>query len=164
MTFENGLLIVAVILAIAAVPVVYRIIVGPTILDRAVASDMLVVITVMSFGLYAAHNRTTYAGTAMLSLTALAFLATVAVARFVSREDPGAGGASRPSRQGTEGHEAVHGTQRAEAVGQDAPAGAEEPRSSGTEKPAEAGPAEQQAPSGAPVEHEENGGGAHDRP
>lgn len=97
MTFELGLLIVGVILAASAVPVVYRIIVGPTILDRAVASDMLVVLTVMAFGLYAAQNRSTYAGTAMLSLTALAFLSTVAIARFVSREDPGAGG--RPASQ-----------------------------------------------------------------
>ncbi|MGP9694393.1 monovalent cation/H+ antiporter complex subunit F [Brachybacterium sp. AOP25-B2-12] len=142
MTFELGILVVAAILAVAAVPVVYRIIVGPTILDRAVASDMLVVITVMCFGLYSAFHRTTYAGTAMLSLTALAFLATVAVARFVSREDPGAGGASRPSRQESEGHSAVHAEGPAvgdDAAAADVPGSTAEERTSGTQKPAEPG-------------------------
>ncbi|WP_347041363.1 monovalent cation/H+ antiporter complex subunit F [Brachybacterium nesterenkovii] len=87
MTLSTGLLIVAAILAIAAIPVVHRIIVGPTILDRAVASDMLVVLLVMAMTVYAASARSVHAGAAMLSMTALAFLSTVAIARFVARED-----------------------------------------------------------------------------
>lgn len=87
MTLATGLLLVAAILTIAAIPVVHRIIVGPTILDRAVASDMLVVLLVMAMTVYAASTRSVHAGAAMLSMTALAFLSTVAIARFVARED-----------------------------------------------------------------------------
>lgn len=99
MTFETGILIIAVVLALAAVPVVHRIVIGPSILDRTVASDMLVVLLVMAMALHAAYTRSTHGGVAMLSLTALAFLSSVAIARFVAREDV-------PGGSGGEGHQA----------------------------------------------------------
>lgn len=102
MTFHIGLLIVAGLLTIAALPVIHRIIVGPSILDRALASDMLVVLLVMAFAVYSADSGTTYAFSAMLALTALAFLATVAVARFVARED------TATARQVKEGQARAH--------------------------------------------------------
>jgi multicomponent Na+:H+ antiporter subunit F len=78
--------VIAVILALAALPTVYRMIVGPTILDRAVASDMLIVLVVAGMALYTASTGSSYAVAPMLGLTALAFVGTLAVARFVSRE------------------------------------------------------------------------------
>lgn len=109
MTMATGILIAAVILTLAALPVVHRIIAGPTILDRAVGADMLVVLVVMGFGLYCAQTRSVYAEAAMLSLTALAFLSTVAIARFVAREDvqPGRGGPDERTEDAEE-HEALH--------------------------------------------------------
>lgn len=104
MTFTTGLLIIAAVLAVAAIPVVHRIVVGPTILDRAVATDMLVVLLVMAMALEAVARRSVHAGAAMLSMTALAFLSTIAVARFVAREDADAADAPQV---GTPEHEAI---------------------------------------------------------
>lgn len=84
--FTLALVVLGVILAVAALPVVYRMIVGPTILDRAVATDMLVVMAVLGMALYTAHAAAPWAGPAMLGLTGTAFIATVTVARFVARE------------------------------------------------------------------------------
>lgn len=114
MTFDLGILVVAGLLAVAALPVLHRIIAGPTILDRAVASDMLVVLVVMGMAVYTAWSRTVLAGTAMLSLTALAFLSTVAVARFAAREDPAGHtaedrGGPQPDAAAGSGHDAIGG-------------------------------------------------------
>lgn len=84
--FTLALVVLGVILAVAALPVVYRMIVGPTILDRAVATDMLVVMAVLGMALYTSHAAAPWAGPAMLGLTGTAFIATVTVARFVARE------------------------------------------------------------------------------
>lgn len=90
MTFlELALLASAVLLALAALPVLYRLIVGPSILDRAVASDMFSVLLVLALGLFVALTRSGDAVPAMLVVTAFAFLGSVAVARFVVREDQG---------------------------------------------------------------------------
>lgn len=113
MIFSIGILVVAAILALSGLLIVHRIVVGPTILDRAIGSDMLVVLLVMVLACYAAWSRTTYAGAAMLALTGLGFLATVAVARFVAREDttpaaPGADDADTPG--GEPGARVLHGS------------------------------------------------------
>ena len=84
-----GLLAVAVLLALAVVPVLLRIINGPTMLDRAVAADMLAVIAVMALAVEAARTRSALPGAAMLAITAFAFLGTIAIARFVGRADSG---------------------------------------------------------------------------
>lgn len=110
---EIVLTVLAVLLALAALPTVHRIVVGPTILDRTVATDMLVVLMVLGLALYSAGTRSTWAVTAMLSLTAFAFVGTVAVARFVAREEP-RGARGRSMRQaetagtGTGAHDAIH--------------------------------------------------------
>ncbi|MGO1422061.1 MAG: monovalent cation/H+ antiporter complex subunit F, partial [Brachybacterium sp.] len=90
-SFEIVLVVFAVVLAGAALAVVYRMIVGPTILDRALASDSLVTLVVMGMALYAAQSRAMWAGPAMLGMTGLAFIGTVTFARFVAREEPGQG-------------------------------------------------------------------------
>ncbi|MCT1386514.1 monovalent cation/H+ antiporter complex subunit F [Brachybacterium sp. p3-SID1565] len=84
--FEIVLLVCGAVLAVTTVSVVYRMIVGPTILDRAVSTDVLVVMVVMAMALHTAHTRVEWAGPAMLSLTGLAFISTVTFARFVARE------------------------------------------------------------------------------
>ena len=86
--FERVLLACAAVLALTMLSVVVRMIIGPTILDRAVATDMLVVLLVIAMALYTAWSGEAWAGPAMLGLTGLAFIGTVAFARFVAREDP----------------------------------------------------------------------------
>lgn len=110
-TFEIVLLVFAGVLAAASLAVVYRMIVGPTILDRALASDSLVTLLVMGMALYAAQSGETWAGPAMLGLTGLAFIGTVTFARFVAREDPRRGTlGAHPAEPVTDtsGHEAIH--------------------------------------------------------
>lgn len=110
-TFEILLVIFAAILAAAALGVVYRMVVGPTILDRAISSDSLVTLVVMGMALYAAHSEAAWAGPSMLALTGLAFIGTVTFARFVPRENPMQGRrphhADEPHTD-TGPHEAVH--------------------------------------------------------
>lgn len=86
MSMTFWLIVMACGLGIAAVITVARMITGPTILDRAVGSDMILVLVVAALGLYTAASGTAYAIPAMLSLTGLGFLGTLAVARFVGRE------------------------------------------------------------------------------
>lgn len=85
--FEIALFVYGIILALTTLSIVYRMVVGPTILDRAVSTDMLVVLVVMAMALYSAQATDNWAGPAMLSLTGLAFIGTVTFARFVARED-----------------------------------------------------------------------------
>lgn len=84
--FETVLIIYGVILSLTTLTVVYRMIVGPTILDRAVSTDSLLVLIVLGMALYTAHAQENWAGPAMLSMTGLAFIGTVTFARFVARE------------------------------------------------------------------------------
>lgn len=109
--FDVVLVVYAVILALAGLAIVYRMIVGPTILDRAISSDSLVTLVVMGLALHVAHSGAAWAGPAMLSLTGLAFVGTVTFARFVAREDP-MQGRRRPHPQepdaDTGPHEAIH--------------------------------------------------------
>ena len=109
--FDVVLVVYATILALAGLAIVYRMIVGPTILDRAISSDSLVTLVVMGLALHVAHSGAAWAGPAMLSLTGLAFVGTVTFARFVAREDP-MQGRRRPHPQepdaDTGPHEAIH--------------------------------------------------------
>lgn len=116
--FEIMLIVYGTILSVTAIGVVYRMVVGPTILDRAVSTDSLVVLVVLGMALYTAWAKENWAGPAMLSLTGLAFVGTVTFARFLSRETPASNG-STPSREpgtGTGPLDAIHvdhdGTQR----------------------------------------------------
>lgn len=109
--FDVVLVVYATILALASLAIVYRMIVGPTILDRAISSDSLVTLVVMGLALHVAHSGAAWAGPAMLSLTGLAFVGTVTFARFVAREDP-MQGRRRPHPEepdaDTGPHEAIH--------------------------------------------------------
>jgi multicomponent Na+:H+ antiporter subunit F len=86
-SIDVALSVIGIVLGLAAVPCVARIILGPTILDRAVGSDMLVMIVVSLLALYCVVTDTTYPVVSMIALAAFAFIGTLALARFVSRED-----------------------------------------------------------------------------
>lgn len=108
--FEILLVLYGAVLALAALAVVVRMIIGPTILDRAIASDSLVTLVIMGMALHIAHTGANWAGPAMMSLAGLAFVGTVTFARFVAREDPLQGRRRHPDEPVTDTgpHDAIH--------------------------------------------------------
>jgi multicomponent Na+:H+ antiporter subunit F len=78
-------LAVGLMLTAAAALALFRVISGPSILDRMIASDMLVTTFLCALGAEMIYNSHTRTLPAMLVLTATAFLASVVVARYVSR-------------------------------------------------------------------------------
>lgn len=78
-------LIVGILLTAAAGMALLRIKRGPSILDRMVASDMLLTTIICALGAEMVYNSHTRNLVAMLVLAATAFLASVVVARYVSR-------------------------------------------------------------------------------
>jgi len=73
------------LLTLAAVMALFRIVRGPTILDRMIASDMLLTVIICAIGaemLYNGHGRNILL---MLVLAATAFLGALAVSRYVQR-------------------------------------------------------------------------------
>ena len=81
------LLMCAVILLAAAICTVARMTMGPTLLDRAVAVDMLVAIAICALALEAALHRHTHTLPLLVVLTLLGFVGSVAVARFTQGSD-----------------------------------------------------------------------------
>jgi multicomponent Na+:H+ antiporter subunit F len=88
------------LLLVAAVLLVTRMTIGPTILDRSVALEVLVAVTVCTMGLYTAHTGVTYVLPVLVVLAGCGFVGAVSVARYAggasdltSDDDPGVGGA-----------------------------------------------------------------------
>lgn len=109
--FDMVLAVCGGVLTLSALAVVYRMVVGPTILDRAISSDSLVTVVVLGMALYTARAEAPWAGPAMLGLTGLAFVGTVTFARFVAREEPRQGyrpAALREPSTDTGPHDAIH--------------------------------------------------------
>jgi multicomponent Na+:H+ antiporter subunit F len=108
--FEILLVVYAAVLALASLAVVVRMIIGPTILDRAISTDSLVTLVIMGMALHVAHTGANWAGPAMMSLAGLAFVGTVTFARFVAREDPLQGRRRHPDEPETDTvpHDAIH--------------------------------------------------------
>lgn len=77
-------------LGVAAVLAVVRIVRGPSILDRMIASDVLFTILMLGLGVEMVVDEHTRTIPIMLVLAATAFLSTVAVARYVSKQDSSA--------------------------------------------------------------------------
>ena len=82
-----GFLIVGLLFAAAAFMALYRIVRGPSILDRMIASDVLMTTILLVVGAEMVYNGHTRSIPVMLVLAATAIFATVAVARYVSRQD-----------------------------------------------------------------------------
>ena len=78
-------LIVGLFLTAAAAMALYRIARGPSILDRMIASDMLLTTIICAMGAEMVYNGHIRNLTAMIVLAATAFLGAVVVARYVSR-------------------------------------------------------------------------------
>ena len=77
------------LLALSAFLTLIRLTIGPSVLDRVVASDTLVSIVVCSLGAHIALTGTLTTMPLLVSLSLVGFLGSVAVARFVARDrDP----------------------------------------------------------------------------
>ncbi len=85
----NGVLIVVIYVAfaVAALLTLWRIIVGPSILDRAVASDVLLTLVMCTLGADMVINHHTRSLPALLIIAAVGVFGSIAIARFVARRD-----------------------------------------------------------------------------
>ncbi|WP_221584695.1 monovalent cation/H+ antiporter complex subunit F [Microbacterium sp. G2-8] len=90
----QGVLVAAIVVvfAVAAILAIIRMTIGPSILDRAVASDVLLTEVLCVMGAEAVIHQRTDTLPVMLMIAATGILGTIAVARFVARRDRGAGG------------------------------------------------------------------------
>lgn len=78
-------IVIGVMFTAAAVMALFRIIRGPSILDRMIASDMMMTTIICALGAEMVYNSHTKSLPAMLALATTAFLGSVVVARYVSR-------------------------------------------------------------------------------
>ncbi|MBQ1052610.1 cation:proton antiporter [Micromonospora sp. C51] len=81
---------VTVLLAVAGGLTLARVIRGPSILDRAVATDVLLAIIVAAIATEAAYSRDATALPVLVVLAVLGFVGSVSVARFAARRDDSA--------------------------------------------------------------------------
>ena len=81
------LLLIMVVFGIAAVIALVRIVRGPSILDRAVASDVLLTEVMCVLGAEMAINGHTRNIPVLLIIAAIGVFGSIAVARFVARRD-----------------------------------------------------------------------------
>jgi len=79
-------ILVGAMLSAAAALALYRIIRGPSVLDRMIASDMLLTTIICALGAEMVYNSHTRSIPAMLVIAATAFLASIVVARYVTRK------------------------------------------------------------------------------
>ncbi|MTE24189.1 monovalent cation/H+ antiporter complex subunit F [Microbacterium sp. ZXX196] len=88
MTVETVLVAIIVgVFALAAVLTIVRIVRGPSILDRAIASDVLLTEVLCIMGVEAIVHQRTDTLPVMLAIAVTGALGTIAVARFVARRD-----------------------------------------------------------------------------
>lgn len=81
------LIAVYVVFAAAALLTLWRIVVGPSILDRAVASDVLLSLVMCVLGADMAINHHTKTLPVLLIIAAIGVFGSIAIARFVARRD-----------------------------------------------------------------------------
>jgi multicomponent Na+:H+ antiporter subunit F len=77
-------IIVTVLLTAAAVLAVARIVRGPSMLDRVVATDVLLATLVGALGAQAAHSRSATTLPILVVLSTVGFVGSVTIARFAS--------------------------------------------------------------------------------
>lgn len=78
---------VVVLFIAASFLALYRVVRGPSILDRMIASDVMLTTLILVVGADMVINNHTRSVPIMLVLSAIAIFATVAVARYVSKQD-----------------------------------------------------------------------------
>lgn len=80
-------MLAGVMFGIGAVCAVFRIIRGPSILDRALATDVLLAIAICGLGAEMAINRHTDTLVVMLILAMFAIVGSISIARFMAKQD-----------------------------------------------------------------------------
>ncbi|MEV5070335.1 sodium:proton antiporter [Microbacterium sp. LMI12-1-1.1] len=78
-----------VIFGVAALVTLWRIVIGPSILDRAVASDVLLTEVMCVLGAEMAINHHTRTLPVLLIIAAVGVFGSISIARFVARRDQG---------------------------------------------------------------------------
>jgi multicomponent Na+:H+ antiporter subunit F len=81
------LLVIFVVFAVAALLTLWRIVIGPSILDRAVASDVLLTLVMCLLGAEMAINHHTRTLPVLLIIAAVGVFGSISIARFVARRD-----------------------------------------------------------------------------
>jgi multicomponent Na+:H+ antiporter subunit F len=81
------LIAVYLVFAVAALLTLWRIVVGPSILDRAVASDVLLTEVMCVVGAEMAINHHTRTLPVLLIIAAVGVFGSISIARFVARRD-----------------------------------------------------------------------------
>lgn len=81
------LILSASMLGVAAVLMVARVTMGPTVLDRSAALDVLMSVMVCAVSLWAVYQESTVVLPMLLVLAMLGFVGSVAIARFASGVD-----------------------------------------------------------------------------
>ncbi|MET0673707.1 MAG: monovalent cation/H+ antiporter complex subunit F [Microbacterium pygmaeum] len=81
------LVVIYVVFAIAALLTLWRIVKGPSILDRAVASDVLLTLVMCVLGAEMAINHHTRTLPVLLIIAAVGVFGSISIARFVARKD-----------------------------------------------------------------------------
>lgn len=82
-------IICAILLGLTGLVCLIRIVRGPTMLDRAVASDVFIAATIGALAVYAALQRDATILPALVSLSFVAFMGSVAIARYTNPDEPG---------------------------------------------------------------------------
>ncbi|MDR6866983.1 multicomponent Na+:H+ antiporter subunit F [Microbacterium resistens] len=81
------LIVIMVVFGVAAILTVARIVIGPSILDRAVASDVLLTEVICVLGAEMAINHHTRTLPVLLIVAAVGVFGSISVARYVARRD-----------------------------------------------------------------------------
>ncbi|WP_181309778.1 monovalent cation/H+ antiporter complex subunit F [Nocardioides campestrisoli] len=79
--------IAAALLVVAAGLLLFRTTVGPTILDRSMALDVLMSVTVCAMALWSVQQDSSVALPAILAVAAVGFVGSIAIARYASGID-----------------------------------------------------------------------------
>lgn len=79
--------IAAVLLSVAALLTLYRVLTGPSTLDRVVGVDSLTAMAAAGLAVYAAWSKDTSVVPAIVALALVGFLGSAAVSRFRVRDD-----------------------------------------------------------------------------
>lgn len=81
------LIVIYMAFAVSGLLTVWRIITGPSILDRAVASDVLLTLVMCLLGADMAINHHTRTLPVLLIIAAVGVFGSISIARFVARRD-----------------------------------------------------------------------------
>lgn len=84
---QIALIVAGVLFSIGGIAALYRIIRGPSLLDRVIAADVFIVTIMCVIGTEMALNHHTETLPVMLVLAAFGFVGSVSFARFMAQQD-----------------------------------------------------------------------------